>query len=74
MRSNRVPYEWTRWPQPDGDCDRADAGFGPYGWFMSQYWPGVVLRRYPAYGRYADGRTAEDPRFYLVYPPGRPYR
>ncbi len=74
VRSNRVPYESTGWPQPDDDCDLADAAFGPYGWYMSQYRPGVVLRRYPANGRYADGRIAEDPRVYLIYPPGRPYR
>jgi hypothetical protein len=66
--------EWTRWPQPNDDCDVADAALGPYGWYARPFWPGVVLRRYAPYGRYADGRLAEDRRLHLVYPPAWQYR
>jgi len=75
LRPNRAPPdEWSRWPQPNDDCDLADAARGPYGWYAGPYWPGVVVRRYAPYGRYADGRVAEDRRLYLVYPPAWQYR
>jgi hypothetical protein len=75
LRPNRAPPdEWSRWPRANDDCDLAEAAGGPYGWYARPSWPGVVLRRYAPYGRYADGRVAEDRRRYLAYPPAWEYR